>query len=286
MTSPKSISELQLDRLTVQELSPKESQQLEHQLQDDEQLQQRMDVRDQRFAEAEEREDFDAYFQATLHKFQQLPTPEATAPQKERQQQSLWDQLMGMFLQWQTMGALTAAAIVVILVLPQLRQAGTDGAPDGGTQWIDGTTKGGGAKVQLLYLLKGQSSSQVARSRLVLHPGDVIQFTYAVRQKAAHVLVASLNPKGVASPVISADEQSKRLTSGKGQFPSLELDDELGQEKLFVFVSDKAFAWTTVQAKLQQAFQKAQGDLNKLGPIAGPWKVQSYLLVRQARSQR
>ena len=80
--------------------------------------------------------------------------------------------------------------------------------------------------------LKFRAKSRVQEGD-TLSPGDQIQLTYE-NHRAMHMVVASINHKGEVSILAPLEgKSSQRVAIGKGAFEVLELDDYIGQERLF-----------------------------------------------------
>lgn len=120
-----------------------------------------------------------------------------------------------------------------------------------------------------------------------LSPGDQIQLTYE-NNRPMYMVIASINEKGEVSILAPLDgKTSQRLDAGKGAFEVLELDDYIGQERLFALSALSSFSVTQAKASLKRAFAAAGGKLKQIQTIKGPWMVGWSLLIRkQPRSTK
>ncbi|TNE44378.1 MAG: DUF4384 domain-containing protein [Deltaproteobacteria bacterium] len=134
---------------------------------------------------------------------------------------------------------------------------------------------------------KGTLSTCKARNGEVLHPDDVVQFTYKL-SKPAYVVVAGLTQKGDIYPlVLGQNKQSAKAEAGKGVFPrrgarvkSFQLDGYLGFERFFFIVSSKPVAWNTIKGFLSKAWSQ-QKDVRRLRPASKQWKVESVWIHKK-----
>lgn len=136
--------------------------------------------------------------------------------------------------------------------------------------------------IQLMIYKQGQSHSRVAYKQQRLNPGDLIQFSYTL-PKAVHLMIVSINERGDISKFVPLDQQgSVRRQAGQGELPnaqdSLELDDYIGMERLFVVYRQKPFDFSMLKSVVAQAFQKAGKDLKDLKELPKPWHHQNFLI--------
>lgn len=141
--------------------------------------------------------------------------------------------------------------------------------------------------VSLLYSYPGDKKSFAARTNQVLHPGDLIQFTYQLPQDA-HVMVVSLDTKGKVEKYIPFSRRDKSLLTkaGKGSWPgrsALELDDSLGEERIIVVVAAKPFSYASLKAATERAYQEAGGRLKNLRFKTSRWSVKMFTIHKRQR---
>ena len=134
---------------------------------------------------------------------------------------------------------------------------------------------------------QGYSPTQRAQDGQILTEGDLLQFAYQL-QRSLHVVIVHLDAKGTITLCVSAKgKESLRLKAGQGTLPrgsSLELDGNLGGERLFVVTSTKRFSVVHVRKALQKAW-KAQGrQLSKLTTFPGAWTVRSFFIRKMPRT--
>lgn len=135
------------------------------------------------------------------------------------------------------------------------------------------------------------STPQRARRKQVtlLHPGDFVQFQYKVPYNAC-VLIVGLTRTGtlfVYTPFQGRTSQA--IKAGPGKLPAagaLELDDELGEESFFVFVSKQKFTLKQLQARLGPKFRALQTSLqrtNRSTLRVDQWWIRSFKVHKQVR---
>ncbi|TNE50137.1 MAG: DUF4384 domain-containing protein [Deltaproteobacteria bacterium] len=204
-----------------------------------------------------------AGFQALLKQgTQRLAAQPTSAP-------SLWST----WLSWQrlTWASAMAAALVVVTLFP--RDPGPDRVGKSHTPTI-----------RMLHFRKGSQYSQWTRDGERLRPGALIQFTYQLSIPQS-MMIVSLNQAGKVSVFFPLGKrQSVLRQAGTGTLPpnqSLELDDSIGKERIFVIASTKPFSLSAVQEALLQAFKQKGGDLAACTQLSKPWNIYSILIHKQ-----
>ncbi len=195
----------------------------------------------------------------------------ATQPVPKPSLQSVW-------LSWQRLAWMSAmaAALVVFTLVPR------DPEPDR-------VGKSHAPTIRMLHFRKGSQYSQWTRNGERLQPGALIQFAYQL-PVPQHMMVVSLNQKGQVSVFFPlGKKQSALRQSGEGTIPpnqSLELDNSIGEERIFVIASANPFSLSTVQEALLQAFKEKSGNLTRSIRLSKPWKVYSILIRKQKESSQ
>jgi hypothetical protein len=142
--------------------------------------------------------------------------------------------------------------------------------------------------VQLLYARQtsaGFVHKQAATPNTTLQEGDIVQFAYEAPQ-AMHLMVVSVHQKGEVSLYLPFERtHSLPIAQGKGFFPSdssLILDHSVGKERFFFLAAPRPFAFQPIKARLQQAYQKAQGHIDQIR-LDGSWQVTTLTLQKIPR---
>lgn len=138
--------------------------------------------------------------------------------------------------------------------------------------------------IRMLHFRKGSQYSQWTQDGERLRPGALIQFTYLI-PTSLHMMVVSLNQQGQVSVFFPLGKTESTLRqAGSGTLPpnqSLELDDSIGQERIFVIASSRPFSLSDVQQALLQAFKERAGRLAYVTKLSRNWKVYSILIHKQ-----
>ena len=184
------------------------------------------------------------------------------------------------FLSFSALGAL--AVLAIFLTRPLL-------FPDSPTTshptWV-----AKGTMLRMLHQRKGQKKSDWTRNGTRLKAGDFVQFAYHTTQPI-FVMIVSIDGKGNVSRYIPLQQtQSVQLQPGKGSLPqkqqSVELDDSLGLERIFLLTSQNKFQFRDVEKAMLSEFQKQKKKLQSLTEIPGIWKVQQTLLIQKVKHTR
>lgn len=137
--------------------------------------------------------------------------------------------------------------------------------------------------VRMLHIQPGQTKSSWTHHQAVLEPGALIQFELHL-YKALHVAVLSINQKGVISAFVPLSaKKSIYKPQGKQSLPykgSLELDDYIGLERIFVLFSKHAFSMNTARKHIRQAYIRARRNIKKMQTLPD-WRCHT-LLIRKA----
>ena len=256
------LSAWQLDLLYYQGRQNSELSSLQQHVEQCETCNQQWQIRQQDAAELRAHKGFHALMQKGIESLKAPPQPAA---------RSLWESLFS----WQSLAVIPALATMamVILFLP------SPSAP-----LIDQTGKASGIVVRMLHFRKGLQYSQWTKDGESLHPGALVQFYYQL-PRAQHLMIVSLDQKGAVSVFYPwGQSRSVHKDAGSGTLPpnrSLELDDNVGQERIFIITAARSFALASVKRALHQAFVRAGQDLTRLKSLPKPWHSQSILIRKQ-----
>lgn len=125
---------------------------------------------------------------------------------------------------------------------------------------------------------RGNVSLEVLRSRggapaekvedKSLKPGDILRFRMLALDENAFAFVASIDAQGHVSRYFPAKEpRAVAVRKGEGLLPgAVELDDQLGAERIFLIISKKPLDETTIFTALEASF-RAVGSVEKMGAI-------------------
>ena len=117
-----------------------------------------------------------------------------------------------------------------------------------------------------------------------LREGDLLRFVVSL-PKPGHVFVANLDDRGRYTRYYPA-RATESATQGAGAdqvLPgSIELDDFVGTERIFLLDSAAPLEDREVEAALSRAFTRAQRRLEALGDLGLPARVESVLIHKEA----
>lgn len=139
----------------------------------------------------------------------------------------------------------------------------------------------------MLSIVPGQKRSRrsVLGRPTVLVPQSMIQFELRLF-RASHVLVVGVNEKAeVFAFVPLSGTQSMRLPEGSHMLPkdgSLELDEYIGWERVFVLVSDAPIALSDVKRSVHEVMKEKGRDLRAIEAF-GKWRMRSFLIKKTRR---
>ena len=199
---------------------------------------------------------------------------------------ALWDRF------WRNgrLGWAVAFAMVLLVFIPKSRQKGTA---------LESVKK----KHRDILVLKGWSSTMFYAKKThnqkdpfatpkkvsdgtTLYPRDLLQFRYHAT-KGYHMMILGMNDKGEHFPLLASKEKkSIVLRKERGFFPqglSFQMDDYVGKERYFVFISNKSFGLKQAKTALSTAWKK-YGSIENCKDIKGPWEVKSWWIQKKPLS--
>jgi len=144
-------------------------------------------------------------------------------------------------------------------------------------------------RVEMVHYRLGSKISQKTQNNEVLYPGDLIQFSYSLT-KPTWVMIVSVNSKGefsVFAPL--GGKKSILVQKGAGNFPkkgSLELDDYIGYERLWILHSAQAFDLKKVQVQLRGMLKVTKVLLKQPKRLPGFEQVDTILIQKKERIVR
>jgi len=123
----------------------------------------------------------------------------------------------------------------------------------------------------------------------ILYPGDLMKFSYQLSDDF-QMMIVSVDQNGKVSIFVPFGERSSMLVkAGKGSLPvqedSLELDDFIGKERIFVLYSKHRFWYKDVKRSLQRVFQEKK-VLSKVKLIPGTWKIAKSILINKKNPEQ
>lgn len=192
-------------------------------------------------------------------------------------------------LQWWRWGVVVAASVVLLVVafplrwffsIPQDNQSG----------WIEK----GLLTPQWRMLYVHHPTSQGSRDPIstprdavdgqVLHPRDLVQFSYEVPEDF-HVMIVSINSSGKVDPFVPLVQMhSVAVQKGKGSLPrqrSLILDEYIGPERFFVLYRKKPFTFTQIRKFLYDAWLQSGRNVIKLRIPSATWQSRTFLIHKK-----
>lgn len=220
----------------------------------------------------------------TFHQIRDLyhPPPELFArlhqiPEEHPQRRAGWRWL------WGAMVPLMASTAVVLLAIwpPSIETKQDAGLRPKGESW------------RALYAHKKSTTSQVLsqelRDGVVLHPGDLLQFTYA--SGARYAMLVGANEKGELYQLYPrGGNLAVRLNKTRGALPqeagrsgSFRLDGYIGWERFYVLTRMTSFSFGEVRSSFRTMWLTGKHDLRTLRCIKGPWSCRSFLIQKRAR---
>jgi hypothetical protein len=285
------ISGWQLDQLYIGTLSDEERDELLARLPHTPDAQALYDQKLQDAEEIRQQPDFAAFVQQGLERLSQTPdSPPAPQPSAHNLAGTIWRW-------WMFTGmSITALAAMVIAFLPSQPTLGPEWqtlpnlsrpAPSPILRHIPAMQ----AKLTrpvfgMVHLRKGSRYSQWATHHQTLRPGDLIQFAYQM-PTTLHLMIVGINNKGEVSAFFPlGGDKSVPMPPGKGTLPqgnSLELDDYIGQERLFMITSTRPFSFALIKRSLQVGYLRNGRELSRFQDLPGPWQVQSILIHKVPR---
>lgn len=138
---------------------------------------------------------------------------------------------------------------------------------------------------------KKTQRSHVLRDGAVLHPGDLVQWTYK-SSALSYVFLVGMNQQGEIYPLLprSPKQPALRLAQSQGSLPQVDgevrafrLDRYVGVERFFVFQADKSFSFEDVKRELLDAWEKSQQILEKMVLVSRFWSIYSVYFVKKVR---
>lgn len=186
-------------------------------------------------------------------------------------------------------GALVACIPLLIVwnrYAPSTPASGLAPNKTGQTSSINGQPKGKQPSWRMLHYHLGSRISQWTPQGATLYPGDLVQFDYEF-PKPLHAMIVSINQQGTISVYVPLGAQkSHKLHKRKGTCPptdSLELDNTLGLERIFMVAAERAFSKRQIVLAIRKAYRQAGNKLNQMPPPKGSWFVQSILINKRPR---
>jgi hypothetical protein len=140
----------------------------------------------------------------------------------------------------------------------------------------------------VVHFREGQRYSRWTNNQQSLQPGDLIQFAYQIPIEM-NLMIVGINNKGEVSAFFPlGGKKSVKIRAGTGTLPnnqqSLELDDYIGKERLFMVTSHKSFLFKSLQHSILQSYFGAWGDVEKMKHIEGPWQFQTLLIHKRKKA--
>lgn len=139
-------------------------------------------------------------------------------------------------------------------------------------------------EIRMLHYSKGNQHSRWTEKAEVLHPGDLIQFDYHFK-KPVYLMILSMNQKGMINQIVPFGKiKSALFQAGQRTIPkdgSLELDNYLGEERIFVIYNKKPFQLEKVRKDLQKAYKLSQKRLAKMNNLPMPWDGSSFYIIKK-----
>jgi hypothetical protein len=168
--------------------------------------------------------------------------PEFSPPLKSRSQQRRSRSARRLQIFAGASGLAAAAVLALVLRAPQ-------GDPLGGDQ--NGTRHKGGSHVAF-FVKRGDRVVMGGPSER-LQPGDQLRFT-ATLERPKHLAIFSRDARGVASIYYPAEAVTRALPAGTDSAleSSVELDDALGEERIFAVFCDSAIAVEELRSALER----------------------------------
>jgi hypothetical protein len=187
-----------------------------------------------------------------------------------------------MFL-WHAWRVVSAALVVVIVVA--VGRAHRWGAPP----VVAAAAQAKGDFELLVFARKAGRIEMLDRFNRGVHPGDDVRFVLTgTPEGSAYVLVASVDAAGKANLYFPYEGEGSAPLPGPGRWEvpgSIELDDTLGPERVYVFFSSEPVAAASVR--------EALADLGRRGPnairdaatvdLAGTTQ-RSFMMMKEAKA--
>jgi hypothetical protein len=142
-------------------------------------------------------------------------------------------------------GASALAAAAVLALVLRAPQDGVRGADESGTR-----IKGGS---RVAFFVKRGDRVVMGGPSERLQPGDQLRFTVTL-ERPRHLAIFSRDARGVASVYYPAEAVTKALPAGAdiALENSVELDDALGEERIFAVFCDSAIAVEELRSSLER----------------------------------
>lgn len=142
---------------------------------------------------------------------------------------------------------------------------------------------------RMLFYQKDSPHSRWIENGQVLHPGDLVQFVYRL-PKNLHVMIISMNEQGKLSTFVPLTAKNSVLVhEGKGTLPfggkSLELDDYIGKERIFIVSSHQPFSLKNMNTLVKQEFIRKNRRLEYLTKFTGPWQIETILIHKRPQNR-
>ena len=165
-----------------------------------------------------------------------LPRESSRSPQRISRSARRWQIFAG------ASALAAAAALVLVLGAPDDRRLGGDES---------GTRIKGGSRVA--FFVKRGERVVMGGPGERLQPGDQLRFT-ATLERPKHLAILSRDTRGVASVYYPAEAVTKALPAGSdiALESSVELDDSLGEERIFAVFCDAAIQVEELRASLER----------------------------------
>ncbi len=140
------------------------------------------------------------------------------------------------------------------------------------------------AAVDLSFHVKSGAHSRLGCAGEVLQPGDQIQLRISSPQ-AAHLLVVSLDSRGVVTPFYDLEGHSIPIEPGVAQLleGSVILDEALGPERIIACFSEEPLETRTVLESGRRALRSAQGAPQAVKSLDLPCAQASFLIHKRAK---
>jgi hypothetical protein len=114
---------------------------------------------------------------------------------------------------------------------------------------------------RVLHYKKGKKHSKITQEGQRLRSGDLLQFEYKLKEPF-HIMIFSVNERKHMEAFLPMHGSSSLLLStGAGTLPpdsSLELDENLGKERIVLLYSKKHFDWKSLQVHLKKLMNRRQ----------------------------
>jgi hypothetical protein len=277
-------------------------------------LEERLALRQTRFAELHAKPDFQALLRKETKRHKELQARKATARQPRPAKWIEWLQHHS----WFQLSMTCAAACVLIWLMPPnvshtnntsfetTQSTHTKRHPkptkrvitiksQRKTQTTRNARKAKGSVIQVgqwqfrvLSYRKGAPYPNWLRNNAPVQPGALIQFSF-LAHRPKHIMIIGMNRSGETYPFVPyLGKHSQAVNQPSGKLPansSLELDDYIGPERFFFFVSHKPFSFAAAKRALKKAFETHDKNVSKIQAIAGPWTTGTLLINKQSKQR-